>query len=71
MTAADLVVILSTALISNTFVVAGYFLWRSKRHAVAHRLYWLRHHWQVDPVDRDFLRLCYVTLLVAMWLRGW
>ena len=25
----------------------------------------------VDPADRDFVRLCYVTLLLALWLGGW
>ena len=26
---------------------------------------------EMDPADRDFVRLCYVTLLVALWLGGW
>jgi hypothetical protein len=30
-----------------------------------------RHGWEVDPIDRDFVRLCYVTLLIAVWLKGW
>ena len=26
---------------------------------------------EMDPADRDFWRLCYVTLMVAVWLKGW
>jgi hypothetical protein len=26
---------------------------------------------EVDPADRDFVRLCYVTLMLALWLGGW
>lgn len=26
---------------------------------------------EMEPIDRDFLRLCYVTLMVAIWLKGW
>ena len=26
---------------------------------------------EMDPGDRDFIRLAYVTLMVAMWLGWW
>ena len=26
---------------------------------------------EMDPADRDFIRLAYVTLMVAMWLGWW
>lgn len=25
----------------------------------------------MEAADRDFIRLCYVTLLVTVWLKGW
>jgi hypothetical protein len=39
--------------------------------ALANYRDWKRYGREVDAGDRDMLRLCYVTLMIAMWLKGW
>jgi uncharacterized membrane protein YdbT with pleckstrin-like domain len=39
--------------------------------AVGNYRQWKRTGREMDAGDRDMLRLCYVTLMVAVWLGGW
>ena len=39
--------------------------------AVAEYRRWRRSGREMDPGDRDMIRLCYVVLMVAMWLGWW
>lgn len=30
-----------------------------------------RHGWEMEPITRDFIEFCKVTLMVSIWLGGW